>query len=873
MPTPLIAKVNGKAVSKKSASATRGGRSSKLREYNRKRDFQRTAEPVGARAPQAGRSFVIQQHDATRMHYDFRLEHGGVLWSWAVPKGPSLDPADKRLAVQTEDHPVSYRDFEGHIPHGEYGGGPVIVWDRGLWTPDGDPAEGLRKGRLSFSLEGEKVQGRYDLVRLRGKVSSGPKSNWLLIKRTDEHVKKGAAGRLTELLPKSVISGRTIGEAKPEAIPMKKKSTAAAVKRTRVAKSVPRTSRKNKAAPMPKLADLDAQLATLVDAAPPGTDWVYEIKFDGYRMLSAIDGRGAHLRSRNGLDWSRPLAPIGDALKGLGARQAIFDGELCHVEDDGRTSFQKLQNAMPRGKASERMPRKLTYFLFDLLHLDGEDLRPLPLVERKARLERLMGKPSWPLAYSAHLESDGATAYLHACHSGLEGLIAKRKSAPYREGRGKDWLKLKCQKRQEFVIVGLIRATGTRTGFRSLVVATRDGAALTYAGRVGTGFSQASLRDLAKRLAKIEVDTSPLTDPPRLPGVIWVKPELVCEVEYTEVTQDGSLRHPSFQGLREDKPARQVRRETAKPVETVTAPPRKRSKAGRTSSAEAEDDQSVEEIRISHPERIIDEDSGLTKLELARYHEQVAPFLLPYAQERPLALVRCPDGAAHQCFFQKHVMPGIGADVIRGRAQGHEILYVRNAVGLVELAQFNVIELHGWGAPVAHPDRPDWFVLDLDPDTDLGFAKVVDAALEVREALKSIGLKAWVKTTGGKGLHVCVPLQPRAGWDEVKAFTHAIARSLETQYPDRYVSTMSKAKRKGKIFIDYLRNGQGSTAVLPYSPRARPGATVAMPVDWKDLAKLDSKEFTVRTVPGILKRRRRDPWADFLDSPQALPSL
>jgi bifunctional non-homologous end joining protein LigD len=859
------------------AQTPRRSRPTPLREYNRKRDFHRTAEPRGTAARSGGRSFVIQQHDATRMHYDFRLEHGGVLWSWAVPKGPSLDPADKRLAVQTEDHPVDYRDFEGHIPEGEYGGGPVIVWDRGTWEPEGDPDAGMRKGHLTFTIEGQKVRGRFDLVRLRGKVANGPKSNWLLIKRTDEHVRTGAEGRITEQLPHSVISGRTIDQ--PPAAVWRSKPTASASPPT-VANRATKASRsaktkKTKAVAAPVLSSIEPQLATLVDRAPPGPDWVYEVKFDGYRMLAAVEGKSAKLRSRNGLDWTQALSPIAAALQGLGVNRAVFDGELCHVNADGRTNFQKLQNAMPRGKADATMSRDLTYFMFDLLHLDGEDLRPLPLLERKARLQTVLAKCKWPLAYSSHLESDGRTAFLHACQSGLEGLIAKRTSAPYREGRGKDWLKLKCQKRQEFVIVGMIRASGTRLGFRSLVIATRDDKRLTYAGRVGTGFSQESLRELSQRLAKLVVKESPLDDPPRLSGVVWVRPELVCEIEYTEVTQDGSLRHPSFQGLREDKPARQVRRERAQPVEAVvdsdSASPRA-SKTPRGSAVE-DDPQSVEGVRISHPERVIDQASGLTNLELARYHATVAPWLLPYAQNRPLALVRCPDGAAHQCFFQKHVMPGIGPDVVRGRAGKHEVLYVTNAAGLVELAQFNVIELHGWGATMEQPDRPDWFVLDLDPDSAVPFSRVVESALEIREALKSAGLRSWVKTTGGKGLHVCVPLAPRAQWAEVKEFTHAVARSLEAQHPQRYVATLSKAKRVGKIFIDYLRNGEGATAVLPYSPRARPGATVAMPVDWKDLAKVDPKEFTVKTAPVYLRRRRRDPWSDFLSSPQALPEL
>ena len=916
------------------------GALSRLQRYNQMRDFARTREPRGVAPPRIGHSFVIQQHDATRMHYDFRLEHRGVLLSWAVPKGPSLDPADKRLAVQTEDHPVSYRDFEGTIPEGEYGGGPVIVWDRGTWTPDDiDPDEGLRKGHLSFRLEGEKLHGRFQLVRLRGKIASGPKSNWLLIKRSDEHVRTGAQARITERMPLSVISQRRVSQidadapvaAAPRTVKRMKKSTTAktaktarkakatsSAKATKSAKSAkparkagsakatktaaaPSTRTRTRAtakaasdgraapargrkARMPALSSLDPQLATLVDRAPPGREWLYEVKFDGYRMLARLDGGRVALRSRNGLDWTATLPGIAAALETLAADQAIVDGELCYVDDAGRSDFQKLQNHMPRGRSGGTPSPRLMYFIFDLLFCDGRDLRAEPLLERKLLLRSLLGaKPARPLAYSDHLDGDGATAFLQACRAGLEGLIAKRRDAPYREGRGRDWLKLKCQKRQEFVIVGMIRTPGSRQGFRSLVLGLReDNGKLRFAGRVGTGFSQASLRDLAARLAKRVSDRSPLENPPRLAGVTWVRPDLVCEVEYTELTAEGSLRHPSFQGLREDKPATQVKQERPVPVVQALDSGQPARGAGRKPSRATDDgdsdtgddrDDAVMGVRITHPARVMDDRSGVTKLELARYHEQVIALSMPYLANRPLALVRCPEGGAHQCFFQKHVMRGAGPHIIKGRAGGQEVLFIDEPVGVIELLQFNAIELHGWGATMAAPGQPDWFVIDLDPDTQLGFAKVVEAALEVREALASVGLASWVKTTGGKGLHVVVPLEREAGWEEVKGFTQAIARSLEQRAPDRYVATMSKARRVGKIFIDYLRNGQGATAIIPYSPRARPGATVAMPVDWKDLRGLDPKEFNVRSVPKWIAKRRRDPWRDFLDKPQRLPRL
>ncbi|HEY1075076.1 MAG TPA: DNA ligase D, partial [Fontimonas sp.] len=608
---------------------------------------------------------------------------------------------------------------------------------------------------------------------------------------------------------------------------------------------------------------LEPQLATLVDRPPSGDHWIYEIKFDGYRMLAAVaDGKVA-LRSRNGLDWTGTLPSIAAALGKLKIKSAVIDGELCYIDDRGLSVFQKLQNALPRGLGKPADTQRLYFYVFDLLFQDGIDVRDEPLLDRKHRLRLALGKrPPAALRYSDHLQSDGHTALLHACSAGLEGLIAKRADAGYRSGRGKDWLKLKCQKRQEFVIVGMIRATGTRQGFRSLVLGTRDGKTLKYAGRVGTGFSQQSLKTLAALLAKRVVERPALSEHPRLPGVVWVKPDLVCEVEYTEITAEGSLRHPSFQGLREDKPARQVKLEKAVPVSRVEADDAAAAQAG---------DNAVGGVAISSPERIMDAASGTTKLQIARYHEAVAPWFMPYAGNRPLALVRCPQGDAQQCFFQKHRMRGVGPHVQSARVGSHEVIHVEDTTGVLELVQFNVIEFHGWGASMADPHRPDWLVIDLDPDSALGFGDVVDAALEIREALAAAGLKSWVKTTGGKGLHVCVPLEPANDWATVKSFSQALAQALAAQNPKRYVATMSKAKRKGKIFIDYLRNGEGATAVLPYSPRSRPGMTVAMPVAWKDIRHLDPRDFTIASVPQRLKRRRSDPWKDFLDQPQTLP--
>lgn len=856
-----------------------------LRRYNAKRRFDVTSEPAGktARGNKPGYAYVIQQHDATRMHFDFRLELDGVLLSWAVPKGPSLSIHEKRLAVQTEDHPLDYRDFEGHIPEGEYGGGPVIVWDRGTWTPEDEPHRGMEKGHLTFSLHGEKLQGRYQLVRLksRGKEPDrGPKSNWLLMKRSDEFVREGAEAEPTQRFTQSVISGKTvqqIGQLANAARPpladtaatrahaaKNKAGKRAPTPAARAAKAKPAARKKSSKKLAELLQELSPQLAQLVERAPD-SGYRYEVKFDGYRLLAGVEHGVAQLRSRNNIDWTATFPGINAAIAALGAEQAVVDGELCYVKPDGRTDFQLLQNTLGMrggkgrldGKAIEH--RNLVLYLFDLLYLDGEDLRGLPLTERKQRLATLLQANTSPvLRYSEDLDGDARTILAQACRLGLEGVIGKRADAPYRDGRSRDWIKLKCNQRQEFVIVGYSESEA-RAGFRSLLLGLREDGGLRYAGRVGTGFNAASHSELSKRLKKLATENSALSDPPRERGTVWVRPELVCEVSYTEMTREGVLRHPSFEGLRVDKPAQQVVRETA-----ASPPKEKTSKRGA--------EEQVLGVRISHPERVMDDSSGLTKLQLVRYHELIADALIVEAANRPLALVRCPQGDAHKCFFQKNLTPGIGPHVQSLKLAGLPGLLVTEPRGIIELVQFNAMELHGWGSRMPDVEKPDWLIFDLDPDTSLKFSDVVTAALELRETLQSAGLPTFVKTTGGKGLHVVVPLQPRAEWDEVKEFCKQVAQTLAQMQPERYVANMAKAQRTGKIFIDYLRNGRGATAVLPYSPRARPGAPVALPVEWKQLEGLDPKEFRVDNAAQWL-RKRRDPWKTLREKAVPLPRL
>lgn len=830
-----------------------------LERYNEMRDFGLTEEPRGEpRKPRTDElSFVVQKHDATRLHYDFRLELDGVLLSWAVPKGPSLVPGEKRLAVQTEDHPFDYRDFEGTIPDGQYGGGPVIVWDRGTWTPTGDPRAGLAKGHLQFALEGEKLHGRFDLVRTRGEAK---KPQWLLIKRTDEHAVRDAKKSIVDALPRSVLTGRTIEDILA-GVPAK------ASRKTAKKKTAKAKTRKAPAAhgkKLPAFASIAPQLATLVSDVPGGASWIYEIKYDGYRTLAWLDDGEVTLASRKGLDWTKKYPGVAAALARVRAKNAVFDGEIAYVQEDGRTDFQKLQSTLGGDDPAEQA--RLVYFVFDLLFYDGVDLRGEPLSVRKDKLRTVLAGEKPPLKMSDDV-ADGSAFFREACKVGLEGIIGKRSDRPYHEGRTQDWVKVKCQRRQELVVVGFTPPKASRKGIGALLLGVHEGKSLRYAGKVGTGFSNATLQDLAKQLAPLEVDEAPVTKAPRIKDAHWVTPKLVAEVRFTEWTKDGALRHPSFEGLRLDKGAREVKVEVEKPPPKATK-------------------ERVHGIVVSHPERVMDIVTGLTKLDLVTYAGAIADAMLPYVEKRPLMLLRCPGGTQtskfsqsdrkkgvkSSCFVQKHHGMGLASGSIGTALLGEEeALYVRNAKDIVTLAQQNAVELHGWGTRLPRWEHPDWMVLDLDPDEALPFEKVVESAVEVREALRTLRLESWVKTTGGKGLHVVVPLARRYDWETVHRVSQQIAVLMAQHAPKRYVAKMTKAARVGKIFIDYLRNAEGATAVLPYSARARPGLTVAYPISWEELADVDPQALTIATVPALLAKRRKDPWADLLACKQTLP--
>lgn len=851
-----------------------------LRAYRKKRDFARTPEPQG-RVHSGGerRLYVIQKHAATRLHYDLRLEEGGVLKSWAVPKGPSLDPKEKRLAVQVEDHPLEYGEFEGVIPKGEYGGGKVQLWDRGHWVPEGDAAAGLRKGRLKFHLEGEKLQGSWNLIRMHDQAEQNGKTNWLLIKEEDEAAAPQQLRDIVQERPESILSGRQIAdiETSDDSVwhsnrknPSPRRSSSTSTLTSAVAPSDVPGARKTR---LPEI--MPFQLTTLTDRSPAGDEWLNEIKLDGFRMQCRIEKGKAQLLTRTGQDWTHRFPGVAHAAAQLPHRSVLLDGELVALQPDGRSSFQLLQRALSEGAEAT-----LAYYAFDLLYLDGYDLSPAPLETRKDTLKRVLEPmpQGGTVRYSDHVVGGGPAFYDAACRLGLEGMIAKRRAGPYRAGRGGDWLKVKCLYRQEFVIGGYTDPSGSRTGFGALLLGVYEDNRLVYAGRVGTGFNTALLKTLAARLKPLQRGQSPFHN--RVPGplrdVHWVRPELVAEIAFTEWTSDGVLRHPSFQGLREDKTPTDVKREMAQrpPMpdqsssNVETGSPKKRS--GRRG-----DEVEIAGIRLSHPTRVLYPEQGLTKLDLAHYYQSVADSVLLHIAGRPVMLLRCPEGHEKECFHQKHMNRMVpkavhSVEIQDEKGKTSPYLMVDDLPGLMALVQMGALELHVWGSRAERLEYPDRMVFDLDPDEGLPWTQVVDAADLVRDRLGKMGLQSWVKTTGGKGLHVVIPLSGKQTWDEVKAFSQALAEQLVKDLPDRYTSKMSKAGRKGKLFIDYLRNGRGATAVAAYSTRARPGATVSVPVGWDELRRLTPGQFTVTTVPRRLQTLKHDPWKEFWNVRQSI---
>ncbi len=989
-----------------------------LARYREMRDFAVTAEPSGGGAPAFadGLPFVIQKHAATRLHYDFRLGWRGVLKSWACAKGPSYSTKDRRLAVQVEDHPMEYGGFEGTIPKGQYGGGTVMVWDQGTWEPlpDHDFDEGLKKGALKFTLHGEKLEGRWTLVRMGGHAANEAKPNWLLIKEHDGRERPEGSPAITDEAPDSVVTGRSLEaisaaedhvwqsrpaehnaepatnrsrlqqrlkEARSEAhsdAPSNRtaKSTGVSAPAQRESGAKPAGKRQStptqstakswlEGAPHESMpAFLAPQLATAATIIPQGSGWLHELKLDGYRVQAHIRStstdrkskREVTLFTRSGLDWTHRMKAVAHALEKLPVEQAVLDGEVVVLDESGATSFSRLQAAFEKGEAAT-----FTFFAFDLLHLNGHNLRGVPLHARKALVEPLVAEAADPLVlYSQHLQLAATQVFEHACAVGAEGILSKSGDSRYVSGRSETWLKLKCTRRQEFVIAGFTLPKDRGSGLGSLLLGYYRDGALVHCGRCGTGFSHAGARELRRQLEPLRTPKPAYAEPlsrEAKKDAIWMRPELVCEVQFATWTADGSIRHASFQGLRQDKPAAEVVLEppsapgsdpaderdahtskkahphAAKQASSAIAAKQTRSKKQSASQQPSHDNPEPESEntgngaeeaaadksdrprrvskradgrtsgmarkalggnenpaktkqpakpakpasvaantgapRLTHPEKILDSDTGVTKQQLAAYYEAVAVAMLPHIHDRPVSIVRCPDGSTHQCFFQKHAkvgLPvGIGSIAVPDRDNpNHTEPYVAidTPEALVSLAQLAVLELHPWGSQASALEQPDRLILDLDPDEDLPWSTVVDSALTIRGFLQELGLESFVKTTGGKGLHIVAALEPQAEWPEIRLFSRGIAAAVESSDPKLYLIKMTKLARKGRIFLDWMRNERGATAVAPWSPRARAGMRVAVPLRWDELSG-GPATFSVANFSEWQSRvqGKADPWA------------
>jgi bifunctional non-homologous end joining protein LigD len=823
-----------------------------LRTYREKRDFRKTSEPSPRRGGKGGNQFVVQKHDARRLHFDLRLELDGVLKSWAVTRGPSLVPGEKRLAVQTEDHPMEYLEWEGVIPKGEYGGGTMIVWDRGTWEADGDARKGLAKGKLDFSLAGRRLKGRWHLVRMRRRPSES-KDQWLLIKGSDEFARQPGDPEIVEEEHTSVLTKRTnvdlaeLGDIRADHADRQKKKAASEVKGPLVAKL--KGARK---AILPVF--VEPSLAMLKDRPPSGAKWIHEIKFDGYRLQARISGTKIQLLTRRGLDWTNRFPTITRALQRLPGGSALIDGELIVQDERGLSSFSGLQSDLKSGRYD-----RMSYFVFDLLYFEGRDLRGLDLGERRRILHELTN--SLPadsvVRFSEHLEGEGSQILQHACKLGLEGIVSKRIDLPYVSGRGEHWIKTKCVEGQEFVLLGYVPSTALSGAVGSLVLGYYERGRLIHAGRAGTGFSADQATALRRQLDSLprqmpsfanEVPRSVLKD------VRWIAPKLVADIEYRGWSADGLLRQASFKGLREDKSPEEVRLE--------------KQRSGVTSRSPAS-------IRLTHPERILWEDQGVTKQGLADFYVAIAPWILPHLIDRVLSLVRCPSGVGKDCFYAKHAWGGLSSSIRRvDVGEDQPMLAIDDLDGLIALVQAGVLEIHPWGSRTGDLERPDRIIFDLDPGEGVEWRSVISAAFEVRDRLRERKLKSFVKTTGGKGLHVVAPIAPRASWDEVKEFSQRLAEDMAADSPKLYVTKMTKTLRRERIFVDFLRNGRGATAVAAYSTRARRGAPVSTPLSWDELSEdIGPSHYALTNLQQRLDHLPKDPWAGFFSIKQPLPAL
>jgi bifunctional non-homologous end joining protein LigD len=816
--------------------------------YNKKRDFSKTKEPKGRKISGKGDSFVVQKHDASHLHWDFRLEMDGVLKSWAVPKGPSLDPAEKRLAMRTEDHPIDYGGFEGTIPKGEYGGGTVMLWDKGRWIPEPgkDPKKTIEEGHLHFTLEGERMKGEWVMFRLKARRPTDRES-WMLKKVDDDYAEPDNGDELVDDCVTSVTTGRTMAEIA---------SGTDVWRSNRGGRKGGRGKKKASDSP-PKFEP--PQLATLVDEVPTGSDWLFEYKYDGYRLLLATGAGAATAWTRKGKDWSDKFRALVKAAAAL-PPGCLIDGEAVALNKKGKPDFQLLQSTL-----KEERGKNLVFYAFDLLVDRGEDIRALSNIERKERLAALLENAPSAIIYGDHVLGKGEALLNAICAEGGEGVIAKKATAPYRGVRTKNWLKIKCIQRQEFVVIGWSESDKVRRGFRSLLLATRDKGALTFAGKVGTGFNMQVMGELLDRMKPLETD-KPAVEVPRSErkGGHWIEPELVAEIAFTEFTSDGILRHPSFIALREDKPASDVVREREKHLP-------KEARRGEHPSPESFG------VTISNPDRSIYPTEKLTKYDLAAYYAAINPLLMVDAANRPITLIRCPQGRAKKCFFQKHDTGSMGEDVkhvpiVEKKGGKQDYLYVDDIKGILSCVQMGTIEFHGWGSRADDVEHPDRMVFDLDPDEGLDFADVRKAAVRIRDLLADLGLETFPMLTGGKGIHVIAPLDQSADWEAVSSFAERFSRAVAEAEPEMFTANMRKVQRKGRIFLDWLRNQRGSTAVLPYSARAREGAPVAAPIAWKELDDYEGgNAFTIRELDLLIDRSDEKWLVGWGKAKQALP--
>jgi bifunctional non-homologous end joining protein LigD len=870
-----------------------------LERYRAMRDFHISAEPHGgsdARPAKSGNSlpFVVQKHAARQLHYDFRLGWRGVLKSWAVAKGPSYFPGDKRLAVEVEDHPMEYGGFEGTIPKGQYGGGTVMVWDFGEWEPLGDVDQELEKGNLKFRLLGTKLKGKWALVRMKRSLDRSNKPNWLLIKEKDEFAQPENSPAVLDLVPDSALTHRTMEQiaANQDHIwdsrqglrePAKERSTGTKPRTPEAASQQQKALDKLiRSAPLEDFPGfVTPQLAKEARSVPNTRDWVHELKLDGYRIqIHVRTGAGgnssapkARLFTRKGLGWTARMPGIAQATAALGVESAILDGEVVVLDPSGRSSFADLQAAFQNGRQSN-----LVYFAFDLLHLNGHNLRGLPLLKRKEILEKLLSHVDTdsPLRFCEHIHGKGDVVFAKACDLGAEGIVSKLISSPYTSGRGNAWLKMKAALKQEFVIGGFTPVAKTGQGIGALLLGYYKDGTLLYAGRCGTGYSRETERTLRIRLDALVQKAPSFAQLPReaRKDAIWVKPEVVAQIAFAAWTNDNLIRMSSFQGLREDKPATDVVRESP---ETASPPSPRATSSIRASvvSAPAKSTGQLP-IAITHPNKVLDEASGMTKQQLAEYYLAIAEHMLPHIADRPLSILRCPDGIGKQFFFQKHMTTGLPKGVrnvpIKNKKTGkvEEFLTLNSAEGLLGLAQLAVLEIHPWGSKNDAVDKPDRIIFDLDPDEAIAWSALAAAAQELRSRLNELKLESYLKTTGGKGLHVVVPIQPEHDWPIIKQFAHAVVLKMEKDDPRLYTTNMSKAVRPNHIYLDYLRNDRESTAIAPFSTRARPSVPVAVTLDWKELRSSDRPRFYVSDFSDWQKRLRRDPWQKMLTSRQRL---